>query len=791
MRMSLGLLVMVGLVGLGSHAADVPIWNTTKKHSPVRVGGSDSTVGLQLIVNGPFTGFAFDMPTYNQKGSSGKLSVFRWAGEFVKTIQDKPLHEKVFVDCVDNARNWVEFNALPAGEYLFLISDVKGALGCWAVAKEENAGSNMYECGVPYQKTPQLTIRFDGDTPDVPFGVCAKPSVEVVAAPAEYVLPADSRVKTHEVMPDTWAFVDGLGRKSLGYEDVGGPRKDKTLAMFYWTWHVGQGYHCEPQNNQQVIDKYPEAIHDFKHPVWKTGAVKNFWNEPIYGYYLTNDPWVMRRQGELLANAGVDTIFTDNTNSTATWRDSYIPLYKTWMKALEDGVNVPKVSFMLPFAPGPDTREQIKSLYTDIYRYVKYQPLWFYWDGKPMMMAHPECLLKDDEMENALATYFTYRPNIPWYVDSNPGLGNWGWLSIHPQAVYYANAADKEAGKPEQTTVGVAHNHDYKLHGLAAMNGRDIMGRSYTSKGYHREKDAKKYGYNFAEQFDYALKVDPKVMFVTGWNEWIAGRYKEWPEGHKTSVPNAFPDEFSDEFSRDLEPSKGDLKDHYYYQFVNYARRYKGVRPVPTPSAPKSIDINGSFSQWDDVLPYFAAYQGNTEDRDADGYKTCHYTEHSGRNDIVGAKVARDDAFVYFMVECADAITPYTDALWMTLYIDCEEDVTGWNGYDYVVNKTAPSANHAVLERFTGDGYGSEKVAEIVYRVEGKRLMMAVPRMALKSDGGTLKFTWTDNVHDESDTGVQGADGRWKYSRFSGDIMDFYISGDVAPGGRFRFQYKW
>ena len=168
-----------------------------------------------------------------------------------------------------------------------------------------------------------------------------------------------------------------------------------------------------------------------------------------------------------------------------------------------------------------------------------------------------------------------------------------------------------------------------------------------------------------------------------------------------------------------------------------------------------------------------------------------NYTEHSGRNDIVGAKVARDDAFVYFMVECANSITPYTDALWMTLYIDCTENGKGWNGYDYVVNKTAPSANRAVLERFTGDGYGSEKVAEIAYRVEGKRLMMAVPRTALKADGGTLKFTWTDNVHDEADTGLQGTDGRWKYSRFSGDIMDFYISGDVAPGGRFRFQYKW
>ncbi|MBR5023783.1 MAG: hypothetical protein IKX48_01860, partial [Victivallales bacterium] len=201
--MSLGLLVMMGLVGLGSHAADVEIWNKEAKHSSVQIAGDDGAIGLQLIVNGPFTGFAFDMPTYYQKNSSGKLSVYRWAGEYVETLKGKPLHEKVFENCVDNARNWVEFNALPAGEYLFLISEVKGSLGCWTVTKEKTSGFNMYDCGIPFPKTPQLTIRFEGDAPEKPFGVCAKPTAVIAAAPAEYVLPADSRVRTHDVMPDT------------------------------------------------------------------------------------------------------------------------------------------------------------------------------------------------------------------------------------------------------------------------------------------------------------------------------------------------------------------------------------------------------------------------------------------------------------------------------------------------------------------------------------------------------------------------------------------------------------
>jgi hypothetical protein len=50
--------------------------------------------------------------------------------------------------------------------------------------------------------------------------------------------------------------------------------------------------------------------------------------------------------------------------------------------------------------------------------------------------------------------------------------------------------------------------------------------------------------------------------------------------------------------------------------------------------------------------------------------------------------------------------------------------------------------------------------------------------LGLTGDDYTINFAWTDNVHDEGD-----------YGRFSGDIMDFYISGDVAPGGRFKFSY--
>ena len=501
---------------------------------------------------------------------------------------------------------------------------------------------------------------------------------------------------------------------------------------------------------------------------------------------------MLRRQAELLANAGVDVVFTDNTNGTFTWRTSYLAMYETWTQAMEDGVLTPKISFMLPFSAGEESKTQLKELYLDIFREDKYQNLWFYFDGKPLIMAHSSNLSSTSNVEKEILNFFTFRENYAGYINQNPSPKNWGWLSTYPQAVYYASPRDKRNNNPEQITVGVAINHNYRTHQITAMNGRYVIGRSYSSTGYHTEENAKLYGYNFTEQFDYALEVNPEVVFVTGWNEWIAGRYETWPDaGAGAVVKNAFPDQCNDEYSRDLEPSKGDLKDHYYYLFVNYVRKYKGCNPIPEPNAAKTIDISGNVEQWNSVEPYYAAYIGNTGDRDnAEGYGTLTYSEYSGRNDIIGAKVARDDDNLYFLVECNEDITPYTDKLWMVLYIDSDQQNQGWESFDYVVNKTSPTETKAYLEKFTGDGYQSELVGEVDYKTSGKYMQIKIPKSMLSLEGYdfTINFSWTDNVHDESDTGVL-TDGEYKYSTFSGDILDFYISGDVAPGARFKFSY--
>ncbi len=778
-----------GLI-LPTYAGEVSVQNGTGNRGAVRVS---ATYAYRAKVNAEFTGFSMAMPTWTETNSACTLALFKWTGDPDTSMAAGPIASTRIDPMRDNAINRLDFDPQPAGEYLFAVLEPRGAVGVWT---NEGCTDNLgflYLDGQEKVAEPELKITFPV-IPDEPFGQCetiVKPVDGNHTPPAEYVIPEDSLIYTHEVMPDTWVFTDGLGRVSLTNAEVGDPREDKTIAMFFWTWHNGRPTVI---NVNDAAEKYPEAVRDYDHPVWTPAGFQGSWNEPIYGHYESNDAWVLRKQAELLANAGVDAVLTDNTNGTLTHKPGYTALFKTWSDAMDDGVLTPKVSFMLPFGGGADTNTQVRDMYMDFYREDEYRKLWFYWDDKPMLMARQNAISTADNMGKEITNFFTWRGGYSGYINGTPANGEWGWLSTYPQAVYYATRMDEKNKLPEQMTVGVAMNHNYKLGMLSAMSGDYVMGRSYTHDYQNRYeiegKEASKWGYNFAEQFTYALEVDPQVIFITGWNEWAMARINPWPEGWESSVPNAFCDQFNDEFSRDLEPTKGALKDHYYYQLVNFVRQYKGVRPIPTPSIRTTIDITGDNTQWNTVEPYYAAYIGNTDDREGDGWGELTYHEYSGRNDIIGARVARDEENVYFYVECNEDITPYTDPLWMVLYIDSDQQNQGWETFDYVLNKTSPTADKATLERFTGNGYETEKVGEVDYTVNGKYMQVKVPKsmLALTGYDFTVNFTWTDNVHDEADAGEQG-DTEYKYTKFSGDIMDFYISGDVAPSGRFKYSY--
>ena len=160
--------------------------------------------------------------------------------------------------------------------------------------------------------------------------------------------------------------------------------------------------------------------------------------------------------------------------------------------------------------------------------------------------------------------------------------------------------------------------------------------------------------------------------------------------------------------------------------------------------------------------------------RNHKGHDDTHYTNNTGRNDIVGAKVARDKDNLYFYVETADKLTPSTDRNWMMLLIDVDRDkTTGWNGYDLIVNRTSPHGKKAVIEKNVGGRWEWEAVGESKFAVNGNKLELAIAKqlMNLTGDDVDIEFKWNDNMQE------------------NGNIMDFYVNGDTAPGGRFNYVY--
>lgn len=576
----------------------------------------------------------------------------------------------------------------------------------------------------------------------------------------------------------SWVAVDGLGRTLPTNREVGNLRKDKFVGIFYWTWHGDFAKREYAYNIQKLLDTHPDLDkNDINSPLWGDFHEYHFWNEPVFGYYDGEDPWVIRKHAEMLADAGVDVVFFDNTNGPLTWLPTALRLMEVYDLARKDGVRTPQIGFMLPFSASPDAAEQLRELYGAIYKKNFHPDLWFRWDGKPLILAHKECLDLTKPEEKEIYDFFAFRENRPGYLQEQTREDQWGWLSTYPQAIF-----KNREGKNEQVTVGVAVNYDTKTNFISPMNGENISGRTYTSKGYDTRENAVCYGAHFEEQWEYALKADPEFIFVTGWNEWVAMRGRMWPPedtGH--GVRNAFPDQFCDAFSRDVEPSTGALKDHYYYQLVSFIRKFKGALPAPEASGKITIDIAGNPAQWDNVQPEFSAYRGNTRHRDYDGYRDpetkehIHYVNNTGRNDICGAKVARDNDNLYFLVKTADPLTNPKDPAWMRLFLEIggRENAPAWETFQYVVNRQTPGDTTALLEKSEG-GWNWTAVGEVDYTVQGNLLQIKIPKKLLDIEGDnfTVNFKWADNTQKD------------------GDIMDFYVSGDVAPLGRFKYQYN-
>ncbi len=555
-----------------------------------------------------------------------------------------------------------------------------------------------------------------------------------------------------DLYSDTWVATDALGRSLPVGAQVRAPQPDKTAAMFYYLWQ---------QDGPVVSDITKALAANPKDPQFGGPTSFHWWGEPEAGYFNASDPWVIRRNLSMLSDAGIDVIFFDVTNAL-TYLNSVKAVGDVSRQMRAEGSVTPQIAF-LTNARGGRTQTE---LYEKFYSQNLYPELWYRLDGKPFLLGAPDAKMDDgSEMSDEVKNYFSRRQSWAW---SNPdgwygdGKGKWPWLDNTPQ-----NPGYSPDGKLEQIVVETAQ-HPTTNKGKSFHDNKQPPVNQY---GIAKETPL---GLHFAEQWKRALEVDPPLVFITQWNEWIAQRFVVDDQRKSGLMGRAlepgesfFVDVYNAEYNRDIEPMKGGWTDNYYYQMVAGLREFKGARPIPVASAARTMAMNGNVAAWNAVGPEYRDTIGDTLHRDFRGWtEDLIYKNDSGRNDILSSKVARDARNIYFHVETQDKLTPRTDSNWMMLFVDADNNPrSGWHGYD--VRVSGGNGNIEVWRDGKWQWAGRAKTV-----VGEKFLDVTLPRQYITRTGIdlTFDFKWVDNAD-------------------ANDISAWFVNGDTAPNRRFNYRY--
>lgn len=616
-----------------------------------------------------------------------------------------------------------------------------------------------------------------------------------------------------EPQPLSWAAYNNMARSGSADQTVIDPEnypasREKYVGAFYFIWHnmttagpydvqkyMGEGqydYVDVPQNNDSKYGPLGSTSH---------------WGEPYLGYYKADDSWVLRKHAQMLVDAGVDFIAFDVTNNT--FYDTEIAhLCDVYLQMREEGNKTPQITFMVwhsgPNGTGAGTAYSgynhdwaVQHLYQTYYTQSKYSDLWFRWEGKPLMLA------LRNTCRQSLRDFFTFRAcwylwnqqaqtpddvGDPWWTAGGTTEDKWPW------GVCYIDDVDNpmRAG---------THNGVNEFCSVApATHPVSNIGRSYPVNSGITYKDASTYlkqpekGIYFHSQFNAAMELDPKIMFFTGWNEWLMGHYTDGVDAlqfyYMCGVHHPghmFVDQFNHEFSRDIEPLRGNYGDTYYYYMSDFIRQFKGSSGVPVFSRTEAITIDGNFSDWASVNSCYADDIADTKWRGYDGNSgngwwnwqkssKSGYVNKTGRNDLRISKVATDGANLYFYISATSTLTDYAIGNKGLNLLIKSAGSSSWEGFNYMISPN--SASRATLSRLSGsDSLVKISIdSNVSLAASGSAMEVAIPFTSIgitDPNNFSIDFKWVDNVD------LTASDG----------IQQCMSDGDSAPNGRFRYRY--
>ena len=572
---------------------------------------------------------------------------------------------------------------------------------------------------------------------------------------------------------------DALGRK---VNPTNGNQTGKYVSIYFFPWF---GTHTKKiYNIDELLTKYENGIRgNLENPLWAiSGEYYNstlspngefhYWGEPIYGYYDSSDPWVIRKQLELLAYAQVDCLMLDYTNNV-TYLQATTALLDAIKEMSETGCKVPKVAFMLSAVNDEHLNDSLQAVYNDYLSVEKYKNCFFIGDskinpsGKPLVTGKDA--IKDEFLEKQIWFKTLQWHGVPFDPNNFPAmseevvqLNHNGFMSVTTEVYSSANDVHEISWCTDP----------YLYPEMDLLRGRGWEPGDKTN-GTNPDKVAA--GACFNNQWKNVFE-NPDIFFVQvqTWNEWWAQKQNALMKPYHDVQRAVFVDTFNEAFSRDIEPVKGRLGDNYYLQLVQNIRKFKQKSVASAVKHEKqTVQIEKGLLAWKDIPGNYLDLEGEAIIRDYPSIDPkLFYKNNSARNDIVRLKFANDSENLYVMVETKQTITKWkdNDQNWMNLYISTGKN-SGWEGYDFIINRFPQKDGLTSVEFINTDGEFLRK-GDVHYYLEDNRIFYSIP---LKVIG----------VSENDQIEIKASDNLLK----SLEVSEFYTNGDCVPVGRLNFAY--
>ena len=580
-----------------------------------------------------------------------------------------------------------------------------------------------------------------------------------------------------ETLPETQAptassaMLDALSDTDLAVSVPTDLASKKQVGIFYFIWEgtgpdLPQVYdNTKTLANMDLTGKDKITLDEWTAAGGGPKGQFHWWGQPLYGYYDMADEWVVSRHMQLLGEAGVDFIVIDQTNGVL---DGYVKRINTVFRAAYDlytqGVRVPKICFM-GYDDGPDTLNKL--YYQVYYKHPEWAELYYHWNGheKPVIFDNIEAYSKTAAYQiNKKEKLASYDPAVPEFFEIRdlafPHETKFGYKG---SSLLYLDfrpvpepVRDRNDGGYSFVNVSVAEICSTNQSTANVLRETPDRSRSWDGEKnleWHGQPDAWRYGINFARQWEAAIAADPDMVFVTGWNEWIA----QLQGGATGSASVALIDNMDINNSRDIEPMAGGYGDNYYLQLCDFITRFKYGAVELTPAGSATVDITraDSWNQPGVVTLTDPVGDGAARSCQQANVPSVVYTAEGADNDITAIRTAADDTASYFCVETADGIRdPLKDGN-LVLIIRA-------GGFLYAVNRTGGTETAMTVEKYADGAWTI--IGEAPAVIDGKRLSLSVPASLIPNDG-TLSVKWADGITDPADR------------------MSYYTCADSAPFG--------